>query len=119
MALLVENTTIGKIKIVEHYPVLDDREYTIEIRKANCLAAFIAVYSDETGENKQSLFGFYADEGHLRNIVKHTGNPFLWDDVREVELNLAYKECNTLLKYFVKTGMEIKCYYKPKQVKMI
>ena len=39
----------------------------------------------------------------------------LADEVVSIELNMFYKENYTLLKYFVKSGYKVKCYYKEKK----
>ena len=80
-------------------------QYTIQIRQGNCLAVFIH-------ESKEyvTLYSFFADEQHLKNIIKADKKPF-WDEVTNIRLNLRYKECNTLLKYFVRSGYEVSCYY--------
>ena len=63
------------------------------------------------------LMNFLADEQHLKNLTKteHT-DIFAWmlsaNWIDKVELNLFYKESNTLLKYMVRDGLKVKCYYK-------
>ena len=44
----------------------------------------------------------------LKNIIKKD-KKIIFDEVLEIELNMAYKECYILLKYFVNSGYEVKC----------
>lgn len=94
---------LGKIQIKQKENVFE-----IEIRKGNCLAVFIHVGKNQEGETIHTLYNFYADEQHLKNIIKND-KKIIFDEVLEIELNLAYKECYTLLKYFVNSGYEVKC----------
>lgn len=94
---------LGKIKIKKKENVFE-----IEIRKGNCLAVFIHVSTNQKGETIHTLYNFYADEQHLKNIIKND-KKIIFDEVLEIELYMAYKECYTLLKYFVNSGYEVKC----------
>lgn len=94
---------LGKIKIKQKENVFE-----IEIRKGNCLAVFIHVGKNQKGETTHTFYNFYADEQHLKNIIKND-KKIIYDEVLEIELNMAYKECYTLLKYFVNSGYEVKC----------
>lgn len=94
---------LGKIKIKQKENVFE-----IEIRKGNCLAVFIHVDKNQEGETIHTLYNFYADEQHLKNIIKKD-KKIIFDEVLEIELYMAYKECYTLLKYFVNSGYEVKC----------
>lgn len=94
---------LGKIKIKQKENVFE-----IEIRKGNCLAVFIHVGTNQKGETIHTLYNFYADEQHLKNIIKKD-KKIIFDEVLEIELYMAYKECYTLLKYFVNSGYEVKC----------
>ena len=62
------------------------------------------------------LINFLHDEQHLKNIVKEEkenifARMFSANRIDKVELNLYYKESNTLLKYMVRDGLKVKCYY--------
>ena len=94
---------LGKIQIKQKENVFE-----IEIRKGNCLAVFIHVGKNQEGETIHTLYNFYADEQQLKNIIKND-KKIIFDEVLEIELNMAYKECYTLLKYFVNSGYEVKC----------
>ena len=86
-----------------------ENEFEIEIRQGNCLAVFIHLHDDAA-----TLYSFYADEQHLKNIIKgckEEGKRLFWDEVKSIRLNLQYKESIKLAKYFTKCGYEVICYY--------
>ena len=63
------------------------------------------------------LMNFLANEQHLKNIVKEEKENIFArmlsaDKITKVKLNLFYKESNTLLKYMVRDGLKVECYYK-------
>lgn len=47
----------------------------------------------------------------MKSIMKDYGN-VLADEVVSIKLNMFYRENYTLLKYFVKSGYKVECYYK-------
>lgn len=114
MALRYNGTTIGKIVIKQ-----GENKFNLQIRQGNCLAVIINVRKateDELNEHPKgkyihTLYTFFGDEQHLKNMMKNYGN-VLSDEVISIELNMFYKENYTLLKYFVKSGYKVKCYYK-------
>ncbi len=96
----------------------DGSSYKVQIRQGNCLAVFITVSKQDDGKWLHTLWSFYADESHLKNIEKaHDGNPFCYGDVRNIKLNVAYKESITLLKHFTKAGYKVTAYYKEEKSK--
>ena len=119
MALSYKETIIGKIVIKQR-----GHKFNLQIRQGNCLAVIINVRKATDEELKEqpegkyihTLYTFYADEQHLKNMMKHYGN-VLSDEVVSIELNMFYKENYTLLKYFVKSGYKVKCYYKEEKSK--
>ena len=114
MALSYNGTTIGKIVIKQ-----GENKFNLQIRQGNCLAVIINVRKATEEELKEhpngkyihTLYNFYCDEHHLKNLLKNEGR-VLFDEVISIELNMFYKENYTLLKYFVKSGYKVKCYYK-------
>ena len=114
MPLSYNGTTIGKIVIKQ-----GENKFHLQIRQGNCLAVIINVRKADEEELKEhpdgkcihTLYTFYADEQHLKNMLKEYGN-VLADEVVSIELNMFYKENYTLLKYFVKSGYKVKCCYK-------
>ena len=98
----------------------DNTTYKVQIRQGNCLAVMITTTKLENGLYQHSLWSFFMDENHLRRVAKnHGGDPLCGNnDIKSVKLNLAFKESNTLLKYIVKAGYKVNCYYKePKATK--
>ena len=90
---------------------------------------FLYVYKQENPEDPKKcwvhqLMSFLADEQHLKNIIKYDKNNVFAsilsaDWIDKVELNLFYKESNTLLKYMVRDGLKVQCYYKEPKKKDI
>lgn len=86
-----------------------ENEFEIEIRQGNRLAVFIHLNDD-----RATLYNFYDDEQHLKNIIKgckEEGKRLFWDEVKSIRLNLRYKECHKLVKYFTECGYEVTCYH--------
>ena len=111
--------TIGTLTIKQKH---GDKwyKYNLEIRQGNCLAVLIHVRKateEELAENPEakfyhSLYTFFCDEQHLKNIMKDGGDILFGEKTTNISLNLYYKECNTLLKYLVRSGRRVSCYYK-------
>lgn len=123
MPVQYNGNIMGTITIAQQRENEDKpRKYKIQIRQGNCLAVFINVYKEENPEDPKKcwvhqLINFLGDEQHLKNITnKWKENIFprmlSADWIVKVELNLFYKESNTLLKYMVHDGLKVKCYYK-------
>lgn len=120
MALRYNGITIGKIVIEQEFAG-EKRKFNLQIRQGNCLAVILYVRKatpEELEKNPEGkwyhqLHMFYADEQHMKNMMKEYGQVLdEMDRVVSCELNLYYKECWTLLKYFTKSGYKVKCYYK-------
>jgi len=117
--LRYNGTTIGTIDIEQEH---DDKKYkyTLQIRQGNCQAVIIYVRKatpEELAENPEGkwyhqLYAFYSDEQHLKNILKHEKDVLFGEKVTSIKLNMYYKECNTLLKYFVRSGHKVTAFYK-------
>ena len=125
MAIHYNGNTIGVVTIAQQRRDGEKpRKYKIQIRQGNCLAVFLYVYKKENPEDPKmcwvhQLVNFLADEQHLKNILareEYKKNAFMRmlsaDRICDVKLNLFYKECQTLLKYMVRDGLKVKCYYK-------
>ena len=123
MALRYNGNIMGTVTIAQQRQDEDKpRKYKIQIRQGNCLAVFLHVYKEENPEDPKKcwvhqLMNFLGDEQHLKNCVKDwKENVFTrmlsanWID--KVELNLFYKESDTLLKYMVRDGLKVQVYYK-------
>ena len=120
MALHYNGITMGKLTIEQEFGG-EKRRFNLQIRQGNCLAVIIYVRratAEELERNPKGkwfhqLHMFYANEQHMKNMLKDYGS--VLDDMDKViscELNMYYKECWTLLKYFTKSGYKVKCYYK-------
>ena len=94
--LNVTDTCIGHFVYEEG----NGRNWDIEIRKANCLAAMVYLCKDKENKLSLGLFNFYADEKHIKNILKN-GNK-LCTGITHCTLNIKYKEALTILKYWSK-----------------
>lgn len=110
--------TIGTITIEQEHA--DKKyKYTLQIRQGNCLAVVIFVRKATKEELEQNpegkwyhqLYTFWSDEQHLKNILKNEGDIMFGEKTTSVKLNMYYKECNTLLKYFVRSGHKVTAYY--------
>ena len=90
--------------------VIDQKgqEFEIQIRQGNCLAVFIHVRHEDEDE-VHTLYNFFLDATHIKNIVKDYGKPFS-GNVKKIRLNMRYKECYTMLRALVKY-YTIECYY--------
>ena len=114
-----DSTTIGTMVLKQR-----GKMFKLQIRKGNCLAVIIHVRKltdEEMLENQGSkymhtLYDFYLDGKHLSKRLKKDGD-ILGKDIVDVELNLFYEESQTLLKYFVKSGHKVKCYYKEEEIR--
>lgn len=119
MPLNYNGTTIGKIRIAQEHEG-KRYHYEIQIRQGNCLAVAVHIRKLTDEEKAKSpgmryrhtLWTFWGDEQHMKNIIKNEGDIFFGEEVTSIELNMYYKECWTLLKYFTKSGHAVKCYYK-------
>ena len=123
MAVVYNGNTMGVVYIEQQGGGEEKpRKYKIQIRQGNCLAVFMHIYKFKNLEDPKKcwmhqLVNFLANEQHLKNIVKEEKeNIFAWmlsaNKITKVKLNLFYKESNTLLKYMVRDGLKVECYYK-------
>lgn len=108
-------TTYGYLTIKQ-----DRNRYKIDIREANCLCAFIHVRKATQKELKKygpegkyihTLYSFFQDEQHVKNILKDNHGKLFWDEVVGLSLNLYYKQSEKLLEIFTKAGYQVTCYY--------
>ena len=119
MALQYNGNKIGVVRISQKH---SDKtyKYNIQIRQGNCLCVMVYIRKatpeelkeDPEGKYFHSLYSFYGDEQHIKNIMKNHKGKCLFDDVVKIKLNMFYKEAWTLLKYFTKSGYKCECYYK-------
>ena len=112
MALRYSAKTLGTFSLVQ-----GENKFKIQIRQGNALAIMIheSTYQEEnTGKKmrQHTLIMFFMDGVHLRNCAKKGLKHLFKGEVKNIRLNMYYQECSTLLKYFVKEGWNVTCYYK-------
>lgn len=119
MAIHYSGKTIGTFTLVRKWGDEEKpRKYKIQIRQSNCLMCAIHVYKFDNPENpklcwRHELVCFFVDESHLKRCVKAARfSSYFGGTITNVKLNLFYKECKTLLKYMIKDGLKVTCYYK-------
>lgn len=121
--LRYNGVTIGEV-VIEQDICDEPRRFKIQIRQGNCLAVFIHVRKctpdelakDPKGKYMHTLYQFFADDQHCKNMLKEEGS-VLFDKVVSIKLNMFYKECWKLLKYFTLSGYKVTCYYKKEGAK--
>lgn len=110
---------IGKLQI-EQENADGKYRYEIQIRQSNALCVMIHVRkatkeelaTNPDGKFIHTLYNFYADEQHIKNIMKNNNGCPFFDKVLKIELNMYFKEAKTLLKYFTRAGYKVTCFYK-------
>lgn len=139
MAIIYSGTTIGTFTLAQPRRELNEQtgdyenvydirgrqvfdEYKIQIRKANCLFCAIHVYekTDPATSPKtwcDDIILFFLDEEHLKRCKAGTKSgeffaDLLGGELRYISLNLYYRGCSTMLKYFTRDGYNVNCYYK-------
>ena len=138
MAIQYNGTTIGRLTLCqakrvknengEYVEVKDEKgrtvynKFPIQIRYGNCLAIFLHIYKKENPENPErpwvhQLQSFIIDEDHLKNVIKDRkdGNVFeyiLNGKLKDIRLNIYYKDMLTLARYMTRDGLRVTCYYK-------
>ncbi len=103
---------MGKM-VIEQHPDDDEKKkrFTILICEGNCMAAFVHICKDAKGREMHTLYSFFVDKTHVRNIIKSHGTLFC-DKVVSIELNMAFSSSKELLDVLVKNGYKVKCYYR-------
>lgn len=109
-------TIIGKVVIKQ-----GDKKVNVQIRLANCIAALIIVtkatkeqcqwYGVKGEKYLHTIYDHFPDIESLKYRLKIYGK-ILHNEVVDISLNLYFKECRTMLLYFVKSGYKVNCFYK-------
>lgn len=100
-------------RIGDIYVKCNNKVCRVNIFGGNALCIFTYWYKDDkTGKTMEQMLNFYVDEQHIKNILKKYKRLEPVDDITSIRLNLYYKEASILLKYFVKEGYKVTCYYK-------
>lgn len=87
-----------------------NKKHTISIYSGNCLAIFLSEWKDN-GEWWHSLYSFFADEKHIKNLYKNEGRIF-FDKVTDIRLNVAYSNAKQLADILVQHGYSVRIYKK-------
>ena len=138
MAIQYNGTTIGTLTLCQAKRVKnDDGEYVevkdekgrtvynkfpIQIRDGNCLAIFLHIYRQEKPEDPErpwvhQLQSFVVDEQHLKNVIKGRKDGSVFEHIlngklKNIRLNIYYKDMLTLAKYMTRDGLKVTCYYR-------
>ena len=100
-------------------------KFNIQIRNSNCLATFIHVCKIDNPENpklcwRHELVMFFIDERHLKECIKKKKkNAFSYlfaGELRNIKLNLYFKDMQTLMKYMIRDGLKVNAYYKKSNI---
>ena len=136
MAIHYSGTTIGTFTLCQKreetvdgklIEVKDEKgrpmynKFKIQIRASNCFATFLHIYKKDNPENPKlcwvhQLVMFFANERHLKNILKDykkdAFNGMFSGELKNIKLNIYYKEMFTLARYMAKDGLNVQVYYK-------
>lgn len=104
------NKKMGEVILAQEH---DGKTYkfTVDICAANALCAFISKCKNDNGEAENRLLNFFADKVHVNDLIKRKVELF-YGKVEKVRLNMWYENCESILKYFVRIGYKVECYYK-------
>lgn len=121
---------MGRFTLVQTDKDGNKHSFPIQIRKGNCLAVFMYIYKQQEPKDPEKpwvhqLVLFFADEQHIKNCLKdHQKDGFksiFNGQLKNIKLNLYYKQSQVLLKYMTRDGLKVQTYYKepkhPKQNK--
>lgn len=127
MAVYYSSNKLGTITVVQQKQNAKGesvpQKFNIQIRQGeNCLAVFLYVYKHPTPTDPKrpwvhQFLGYFNDDKHIKSYVgskKENAFACLFnaDSIKKVKLNLYYKQSNILLKYMVRDGLKVECYYK-------
>ena len=88
--------------------------FNVNIYSANCLGALIYDYKNEKGEDMYTFWGFWNDIEHLRNCLgiskKYKGENLYKGEVKEIRLNINYKDSIKIAEAFAKSGIKAVLY---------
>ena len=138
MAIQYSATTIGTFTLCQERKTLDENnnlvyvkddkgrqvynKYPIQIRDGNCMAIFLHIWKDPEPEDperpwRHDLQMFFVDEEHMKRCLKDykQGEAFekvIFGKLKNIKLNIYYKNMLTLAKYMTRDGLKVTCYYK-------
>ena len=114
-------TTFGYLTIKQN-----NRKYKVDIREANCLCAFIHIRKATKEELKKygpngkyihTLYSFFQDAQHMKNIMKDNNGKLFWDEVVKLELNTFYRNLSPCSNISLKLGTRLNATTKTKPLK--
>ena len=133
MALRYSGVTIGTLTLCqpvrekqgdEYVEKKDERgrtvynKFPIQIRASNCLMCAIHVWKDPNPEDPErpwhhDLQLFFMDEAHMKRCLKKDNfEHWFSGKLKNIKLNIYYKEMFTLARYMAKDGLNVQVYYK-------
>ena len=93
-------------------------KFPIQLRECNALMCAIYVWKDPKPKDPErpwhhDLQMFFVDEEHMKRCLKeHTFEELFGGELRNIKLNLYYKEMQILLKHMVRHGLQVRTYYR-------
>lgn len=138
MAIQYNGTTIGTLTLCQakkeknsdgkYVEVKDEKgrtvynTYPIQIRDGNCMAIFLHIHKIVNLEDPKrcwmhDLQCFFVDEAHMKRCLEDfkQGEAFekmFYGKLKNIRLNIYYKQMQTLAKYMARDGLNVTCYYK-------
>ena len=113
MSINYTGRSVGQIKVMQNDNVLK-----LDIRQSNCFFCCIYCYKKSNPEDPSKpwvhqLVCFFLDYEHMKRCMKMDSfSSFFYGDIKEVKLNLAYKDNLKLLPYVCQSVSNVKVYYK-------
>lgn len=59
----------GEITLVQMHPEEEDRVFTLSLYKGNAYLIMLHEYTDERGQEKTEMFGFFVDKQHMLHCL--------------------------------------------------
>lgn len=88
--------------------------FKVNIYEGNCLGALIYDYKDESGKDMYNFWGFWNNIEHLRSCLgiskKYKGKNLYKGEVKEIRLNINYKDSAKIAEAFAKSGIKAVLY---------
>jgi hypothetical protein len=126
MAIKYSGQITGTLTNVQTNSKGEKKTFHLQMRQSNCLATIIHVYKNPESEGDydkyiHQLIAFFVDEPHLKRCEKAEGGlkGVFYGEIKDIKLNLYYKENIVMLKHFVKAGWKVKCYYKEPKTRKV
>lgn len=59
----------GEITMLQQLPNEESKSYTIDLYEGNAYLIMIHEFTDESGDDRYELFGFFNDKEHMKNCL--------------------------------------------------